>query len=99
MRGISNIMHRVSFADAYRQWRNRARKYNLESVVSGAIDVLCEPSPDLVGDLKKTPWLTMLMVKWACQDSYPGRAHLPSISRAQLDDLRQRLSEFPSVWI
>ena len=95
MRGISNIMHRESFADAYRQWRNRARKYNLESIVSGAIDVLCEPSPDPVADLKKAPWITMLMVKWACQESHPGRAHLPSIPRAQLDDLRQRLWEFP----
>ena len=35
------------------------------------------------------------MVKWACQDRYPGRARFPSISRAQIDDLRQRLWEFP----
>ena len=38
----------------------------------------------------------MLMVKWACQDRYPGPAHLPSISYAQLDDLRQRLWDFPA---
>ena len=37
----------------------------------------------------------MLMVKWASQDRYPGGAHMPSISRAQLDDLRQRLWDFP----
>ncbi len=87
-------MHRVSFTDAYKEWRNRARKYNLESIVSGAIDVLREPSSDPVEELEKAPWLTMLMVKWACQDRYPGRAHLPSISPEQLYDLRQRLWKF-----
>ena len=59
-------MHRVSFTDAYKEWRNRARKFNLESIVSGAIDVLGEPTSDPVEELKKAPWLTMLMVKWAC---------------------------------
>ena len=91
-----NLMHRVSFTDAYKEWRNRARKYSLESIVSGAIDVLGEPpSSDPVEELRKAPWLTMLMVKWACQDRYPGRAHLPSISPEQLYELRQRLWEFP----
>ena len=88
-------MRRVPFYDAYKAWRNRARKYNPESIVSGALDVLCEPASDPVADLRRGPWLTMLMVKWVCQDRYPGRDHLPSISRAQLDDLRQRLWEFP----
>ena len=88
-------MRRVSFYDAYKEWRNRARKYNLESIVSGAIDVLCEPSPDQVTELSKAPWLTMLMVKWSCQDRYAGRKHLPSISRAQFYELHQKLWEFP----
>lgn len=88
-------MRRVSFYDAYKEWRNRARKYNLESIVSGAIGVLCEPSSDPISELGKAPWLTMLLVKWACQDRYAGRSHLPPISRAQLDDLRQRLWKFP----
>ena len=88
-------MQLVSFTDAYKEWRNRARKYNLESIVNGAIDVLAEASSDAVEELQKAPWLTMLMVKWACQDRYPGRAHLPAISSEQLYDLRQRLWKFP----
>ncbi len=85
----------MSFTDAYKEWRNRARRFNIESIVSGAIDVLGERSPDPVEELGRAPWLTMLMVKWACQDRFPGRAHLPSISLEQLDDLRQRLWKFP----
>ena len=88
-------MHHVSFTDAYKAWRNRARKFNPESIVRGAIDVLGERSFDPVEEFRKAPWLTMLMVKWACQDRFPGRAHLPSISPAQLYDLRQRLWKFP----
>ena len=91
----ANVMSQVSFYDAYKQWRNRARKFSLESIVTGALDLLGEPSTDPLAELGKGPWLTMLMVKWACQDRYPGGAHMPSISRAQLDDLRQRLWDFP----
>ena len=88
-------MHQVSFTDAYKAWRNQARKFNIESIVRGAIDVLGERSSDPVEELKEAPWLTMLMVKWACQDRFPGRAHLPSISQEQLYELRQRLWKLP----
>ena len=88
-------MHQVSFTEAYTAWRNRARKFNPESIVRGAIEVLGERSSDRVEDLQKAPWLTMLMVKWACQDRFPGRAHLPSISPDQLYELRQRLWKLP----
>ena len=91
----AQFMLPVSFTDAYKNWRNRARKFSLESIVSGAIEVLCEPSSDPVAELGKAPWLTLLMVKWACRDRHSGRAHMPAISRAQLNDLRQRLWDFP----
>ena len=88
-------MHHMSFTEAYKAWRNQARKFNPESIVRGAIDVLGERASDRVEELQKAPWLTMLMVKWACQDRFPGRAHLPSISPEQLYELRQRLWKFP----
>ena len=88
-------MSNASFNDVYKGWRNRARKYNLESIVNGALDVLREPEPDSMAELQKAPWLVMLMVKWACQDRHPRPAVLPSITPEQLHDLRQRLWEFP----
>ena len=87
-------MRRVPFFEAYKRWRNRARKFNLESIVNAAVDVLGESAPDSATDLARAPWITLLMVKWVCQDHYPGPAHLPSISYAELDDLRQRLWQF-----
>ena len=90
-RNAVNSMHHVSFTDAYKAWRNRARKFNPESIVRGAIDVLGERSSDPVEELKKAPWLAMPMMKWTCEDRYPGRAQLPSISPEQLYELRQRL--------
>ena len=89
-------MSNVSFNDVYKAWRNRARKYNLESIVNSGLEVLCEPESDAVRELQKAPWLTMLMVKWACQDRHPRPASLPSISPEQLYDLRQRLWQFPA---
>ena len=83
----------MSFNDVYKAWRNRARKYNLESIVHRALDVLCERETDRMRELEKAPWLTMLMVKWVCQDRHPRPASLPSITPEQFDDLRQRLWE------
>ena len=85
----------VQFNDAYKEWRNRARKFDRGSIINGAIDILSESSDDLVSDLEKGPWLTLLMVKWVCQDRCFDRRGLPRISHEQLDDLRQRLLHLP----
>ena len=88
-------MIRAPFTCVYKKWRNRARRYSRESIVMGAIDGLCEPSPDLATELQKAPWLTLLMVKWVCQDGYFDERRLPPISLPQLNELRQRLWKFP----
>ena len=77
-------MRRVPFFDAYKRWRNRARNFNLESIVKAAVDVLGEPAPDPVTNFARAPWIILLMVKWACQDRYPGSAHLPLHAPAML---------------
>ena len=98
-RGQIYLMHLVSFTDAYKEWRNRARKYNLESIVNGAIDVLAEASSDAVEELQKAPWLTMLMVKWACQDRYPGRRIYRRFLRSSFTTCGRDYGSFRSVWI
>ena len=35
------------FNDIYKEWRNRARRYSLQSIVNGALEGLCEPKADL----------------------------------------------------
>ena len=69
-------MSNMSFNDVYKAWRNRARKYNLESIDHRALDVLCERETDRMRELEKAPWLTMLMVKWVCQDRHPPARQL-----------------------
>ena len=88
-------MRRVPFNDLYTEWRNRARKFDRESIIRGALDGLREPSPDMAADLAKAPWLTLLMVKWVCQDRHLDRRLSPRITVEELNDLRQRLWEFP----
>jgi hypothetical protein len=88
-------MLKVSFDDAYREWRNRARRYQPQSIVHEALRVLCEPTFDRLAELKSAPWLTMLMVKWVCQDTYLDGKPAKAITRPQLNDLRQRLWTFP----
>ncbi len=89
-------MPRVSFNDAYKEWRNRARRYDPQSIVHEALRLLCEPPlEDYVTELRKAPWHTMLMIKWVCQDAYNDGKPANVVTRPQLDDLRQRLWDFP----
>jgi hypothetical protein len=86
---------KVSFNDAYKEWRNRARKYHPESIVSTAMRFLCEPTTSTLEDLQRAPWQVLLLVKWVCQDKSAGNYSSNAITAAQFDDLRQRLWKLP----
>lgn len=87
---------KVSFNDAYKEWRNRARIYRPESVVHTAIEFLRKPAEDRLEEMRRAPWQTMLMVKWVCQDKLTDHNTGESISSSAFDDLRQKLWEFPA---
>ena len=88
-------MRRVPFNDAYKEWRNRARKYDPESIVHKSLQCLHEAHTDQVEEFRTAPWLTLLLVKWVCQDQFLDGKARPAITTRQLNDLRQRLWEFP----
>ena len=88
-------MGRKRFNEAYKEWRNRARKYDRDSIVAKAIDALGDAPRDPMAELASAPWITLLLVKWACQDRYARGRRLPTISRRELEDLRQRLWKLP----
>lgn len=85
----------MRFNDTYKTWRNRARQYDPESIVRLALQILGEPSANQVEELRKAPWLTLLMVKWVCQDAFLDDKWAPACTRSQVDELRQRLWRFP----
>ena len=41
-----------NFADAYKIWRNRARKFNAESIIRMAMSSLQKPAPSRLEDIK-----------------------------------------------
>lgn len=95
--GAVGTVPRVSYNDAYKTWRNRARKFDRESIINCAVEVLKNPSSDLVEEASTAPWLALLMVKWVCQDRhFDRRRHLPRISLGEFNELRRRLWEFPA---
>lgn len=86
---------KVSFNDAYKEWRNRARVFNSESVVRAAMQLLHEPTENQLEELKQAPWQTLLLVKWVCQDNHVNQRSGRNISSSELYDLRQRLWKLP----
>lgn len=59
---------RVLFEDRYRQFRNRIRKFSLNSIVQQTLRITALPPDDIVESLQRLPWLPMLIVKWALLD-------------------------------
>lgn len=88
-------MIKVGFNDAYKEWRNQARKYRPSSVVRTAIQYLCEPTANRLDDIGRAPWQVLLLVKWICQDKSANDRTGEDITPAAFDDLRQRLWKLP----
>lgn len=87
----------VSFREAYKAWRNRARRYAVGSVVGRVLGLIRAPAVDRVEAQRRAPWQLLLMVKWVCQDKMASLRVGEELSKEQFDDLRQRLWDLPSV--
>jgi hypothetical protein len=62
-------MPKVGIEEAYKKIRNRLRKYSASSIIDAALLILWNPSSEKLEEIKAAPWLTLLIVKWALQDS------------------------------
>lgn len=82
---------RISFEQAYKQVRNRLRRYHPDSVVREAIRQLQQPVKNSQEDVLRAPWQLLMLVKWACQDNMAGQQSNGNITQKQLDELRQHL--------
>ena len=92
--GRLGTMHWVRFNEAYEEWRNPIRSYDLASIIGVAVDALSESSPDPVAEVAKAPWLTLLLVKWVCQDTgldgTPSRAiRVAAREKALMNKIRE----------
>jgi len=85
----------VSFNDAYKEWRNRTRPYNSESVVRAALQFLSDAPDDPLEDLRRAPWQVLLLVKWVCQDKLVRKRTGRPITGEELGNLRQELWRLP----
>jgi hypothetical protein len=82
------------FNEAYKEWRNQARKFSLDSMLGCAMISLRKfESERGLRRVQSAPWNTALLIKWVCQDGM--NFSLRQISMAQFDELRQRLWSFP----
>lgn len=84
-----------SFDEVYKAWRNRARRFDPQSIVLTALAFLKQQPPTKLADMERYPWQVLLMVKWVCQDREMDRSRAPAITPRDFDDLRQRLWDFP----
>lgn len=95
MSSVPNVTLTSTFEEVYKAWRNRARRFDPQSIVLTALGFLQQQLPTKLADLERFPWQVLLIVKWVCQDHQMDRARAPSINIQQFDDLRQRLWDFP----
>lgn len=86
----------VSFNDAYKKWRNKARQYSTISLLDCAMQSLHHFSEgDRLTYVKSAPWLTALIIKWVCEDRLMNSRR--SATKDDLDELRQIIWDLPEV--
>lgn len=86
---------RANFNELYKEFRNRLRKYQPQSIVGVALETLRGSAPNKQDELRMAPWQIMLIVKWVLQDRMMTDVGAQPITPAQFQDLRQKLYEFP----
>ena len=84
-------MRKLSFDDRYKQFRNQLRKYNLDSIVRQALRYTSTPPSDVLEDLRRAPWLAMLIAKWALLDKMVPANYGPAITPGAFKGLMQQL--------
>lgn len=60
---------RYSLDEVYERTIARLRKYSAHAIVETVLRVLAIPAKSRMEDLERVPWLSLLVVKWALQDS------------------------------
>ena len=61
-------MPTLTFEEAYRYWRNKARRYSSISLLSKCFNALGSSRLGDADSMRHAPWQITLMVKWICQD-------------------------------
>lgn len=93
-RASANLpMPKRGIEDAYKTIRNRLRRYSASSIVDLALQMMWNPPDDPIEELRSAPWLTLLIVKWALQDSSVSLRVGSPIPRQEMDRIRQELWE------
>lgn len=82
---------KLGIEEAYKTIRNRLRKYSAVSIVDLALHIMWNPPADPLEELRGAPWLTLLIVKWALQDSGVSLRVGPPIPVREMDRIRQDL--------
>lgn len=82
-----------NFYTQFKPIRNTLRRYSPQSVLQGCLQHLYSPAPDRLSQLKKMPWIHLLLVKWAFLDEQAERVGRPAISWSALHRLLQQVYE------
>jgi hypothetical protein len=95
--------------DAHRSIINRLRRYSGSSIVEMALNLMWDSHKAGIDELRTTPWLTLLLVKWALQDNGVSLRVGAPIPQEEFDRLRQQLwdlqgknaanKDVPNVWL
>lgn len=85
----------MDYFTAYKEIRNRLRKFRPTSVLSRALEVLWRPAPNLMEELKRAPWQVLLLVKWALLDREASDVHGQVMSMPVFDAIRQEVWSLP----
>ena len=91
----------MDFFSAYKELRNRIRKYRPRSIVRTSMGYLWHPVKNKLEELEKHPWQVLLLVKWTLEDTFASDKTGRDIKDFEFDELRQRLFDFPeriSLW-
>ena len=92
MKNDTKKYNSMQFYNAYKRIRNQFRKYSSTNLITHCILYLYAPVENEIMQLKKNPWLILLLIKWIIiDDKFNDNYSKKNITPNQFYDILQMM--------
>ena len=81
----------------FKRIRNQLRLYPIQDVIGLCIDYLNQPAEDKITELKRNPWLVLLVIKWVLIDNECRAIAKKNIDQHTLNNILQATYELGDI--
>ena len=97
MSRVKEPFRESTFYSSYKEIRNQFRHYDSLQIIDACISYLYSPTKTKIDQLKKNPWLILLLIKWVLLDEEFASSTKKALEPAKLNKIFQMLHDLSGM--